>query len=455
MKDAVNVDKNTLEGTAIKAVFEADDSSVQTAAERLIAASYLLGMEHARRDSDGHRLIEAADDIPPVPFAEAAEFIKSKIPLTKKEWDALEQKVRFRAFTVARLSTADYIEAAKSILSAALESGEGYADTWRKVSSAVSSDALKLRPGYWENVYRTNTQSAYTAGKLQVFSSNPPAAIRLLVIDDSRTSSICRSLFSRVSDHGMILPYEHKFWTTYGYPPYHYQCRTGIQGIYRSELSRLRILPENPSLSALKKEGFEPLQGFGGNPLDAESWWRMPLSMAIRAAEYGLFGEVEAFAKRNGLHNFALDLVNGSDVRNLQGTRYDAQKARKADPLQKEVNAARILEENGHSVYFTPVNNSGGKNPDGIIDGRTADFKILTSRKINKIEDRIKECDKQGVHTACIVVPDEPGYTRQQAAATVRQTLGLGVMHDGEWTPLKSVKAVYLLYGGTVSILKK
>ena len=455
MKDVKNGGKNTLERATKKAVSNVDDASVQTAAEHLIAASYLLGMEHAGRDSDGHRLIEAADDIPPVPFAEAAEFLRSKIPVTKKEWSKLEPKVRFRAFTVARLSTVDYIEAANSILSAALDTGEGYAETWRKVSAVVSDDALKLRPGYWENVYRTNTQSAYTAGKLHVFSGNPPVAIRLLVIDDSRTSPICRHLLSRGSDHGMILPYEHKFWKTYGYPPYHYQCRTGIQGIYRPELSRLRILPENPSLSSLKKAGFTPLPGFGGNPLDAESWWRMPLTMAIRAAEYGLFGEVEAFARRNGLHNFALGLINGSDSRRLQETLYSANKAARADPLQKEVNAARILEENGHSVYFTPVNNSGGKNPDGIIDGRTADFKILTSRKINKIEDRIKDCDGQGVHTACIVVSDEHGYTRQQAAAAVRQTLKQGIIHDGERVPLKSVKAVYLLYGDTVSVLKK
>lgn len=253
----------------------------------------------------------------------------------------------------------------------------------------------------------------------------------------------------------MILPYDHPFWTTYGYPPYHYQCRTGIQGIWSAELSRLRIRPENPSLSALKKDGFKPQPGFGGNPLDAESWWRMPLTMAFRAAEYGIFEDVEAFARKNGLHNFALGLVNGSDLRNLQGTRYSAQKARKADPLQKEVNAARILEEQGPSVYFTPVNTSGGKNPDGIIDGRTADFKIITSRKIDKIEDRIKECDRQGVHTACIVVPAEPGYTRQQAAHAARTVLEQGYISDGARTPLEHVRAVYLIYGETVSVLKK
>ena len=244
----------------------------------------------------------------------------------------------------------------------------------------------------------------------------------------------------------MILPYGHPFWTAYGYPPYHYQCRTGIQGISQTELTKRRIQPENPTVSAIKKRGFAPQAGFGGNPLDAESWWRMPKEMAFRAAEYGIFEDVEAFAKKNGLHNFALGLVNGSDLRNLQGTRYSAQKARKADPLQKEVNAARILEEQGHSVYFTPVNTSGGKNPDGIIDGRTADFKILTSGQLEKIEKRIIECEKQNVYVACIQIP-AGSYSKWHAIDTARKTL--------QREDIKSVKKVYLIYGDTVSVLKK
>ncbi|MDE5899337.1 MAG: phage head morphogenesis protein, partial [Treponemataceae bacterium] len=200
--NAVKNDEKAIDSAAQKAVSGEDDAGAAAAAERLIAASYLLGMEHAGRDMDGSRLIEAADDVPPVPFAEAAEFLRAKIPLTKKEWDALEPMVRFRAFTVARLSAADYIEAAKGILADAVESGVSYAETWRQVSAAVADDALKLRPGYWENVYRTNTQSAYIAGKLKGWADNPPAAIRLLVIDDSRTSPICRHLLSQGSSYG-------------------------------------------------------------------------------------------------------------------------------------------------------------------------------------------------------------------------------------------------------------
>lgn len=431
------------------------DADAAVAAARLIGAAYLLGMEHARRDTDGERLIEAADGIPPVPFAEAAEFLRTKIPVTKKEWDALEPQVRFRAFTAARLTTADYVARAKDILAKSAETGAGYAETWRQLSDQVGDDALSVRPGYWENVYRTNTQSAYVAGKLRQLSDSPPAAIRLLVIDDSRTSAICRRLLRRGSPYGMTLSADHPFWAEFGYPPYHYQCRTGIQAVTAADLSRGRATLDRPEVSALRKQ-FAPQPGFGGDPLAAGSWWRMPRDMAVRAAEHGVFGEVEAFARKNGLRNFALGLVDGSDLRNLQGTKFNAEKAARADPLQKEVAAAKILVEKGHSVYFTPVNTGRGvRNPDGIIDGHTADFKVLTSRKIDKIEDRIKECDRQGVQVACVVAPADPEYTRQQAARTARNVLERGYASGGARVPLKAVKMVYLVYGDTVSVLKK
>jgi len=58
-----------------------------------------MGMDHATRK------INAADtEIPPLPFEEAVSFMKGRVPMTKTEWNELEPKLRFRAFTVARLA---------------------------------------------------------------------------------------------------------------------------------------------------------------------------------------------------------------------------------------------------------------------------------------------------------------------------------------------------------------
>jgi hypothetical protein len=140
--------------------------------------------------------------------------MKSRIPMTKAEWNTLEPKLRFRAFTVARLAQCDYIETARQVLYNATETGKGVAETykqWQTLQTLMQDDAMKLCPGYWENVFRTNTQTAYTTGKLMQFKDNPPPAWRLLVIEDNRTSSICRGLV-REGNTGLVLALDHPFW---------------------------------------------------------------------------------------------------------------------------------------------------------------------------------------------------------------------------------------------------
>ncbi|MDR0447643.1 MAG: phage head morphogenesis protein, partial [Treponema sp.] len=160
---------------------EVDPKLVQDI-ERLLSGALLLGMDHALSK------INLAEEIPALFFEEAVAFLKSRVPVTKKEWLELEPKLRFRAFTVARLAQCDYIDTANQLVYKALETGKGVTETYnqlRTIQTLVKDDALQLRPGYWENVFRTNTQTAYVAGKLMQYKNNPPPAWRLLIIDDS------------------------------------------------------------------------------------------------------------------------------------------------------------------------------------------------------------------------------------------------------------------------------
>jgi hypothetical protein len=237
------------------------DPAFAAETETLIATALLMGMDHAR-----NKLDMADGDIPPVAFKEAVTFMKNRVPVTRAEWDALEPKLRFRAFTVARLAQLDYIDTARQVLTKALETGKGTAETykqWQAIQTLVQDDALQLRPGYWENVFRTNTQTAYVAGKLTQFQNNPPPAWRLLIVDDSRTSDICRGLIREGKDD-LALASDHPFWKTFGFPPYHYQCRTGLQAVYQSQIDHGAQV-ENPTMESLRGQ-FKPMKGFGGNP---------------------------------------------------------------------------------------------------------------------------------------------------------------------------------------------
>jgi hypothetical protein len=350
-------------------------------------------MDHAARK------INAADEeIPPLPFEEAASFLKSRIPMTKTEWNGFEPKLRFRAFTVARLAEYDYIDAARQVLYKAIETGKGTAETykqWQTLQTLIQDDAMKLRPGYWENVFRTNTQTAYTAGKLMQFKDSPPPAWRLLIVDDGRTSGICRGLVQE-GKQSLAMASGHPFWKTFGFPPYHYQCRTGLQAVFKSEIEGGAVI-ENPDIEDVG-ERFKPVKGFGGDPLDKESWWMMTENMAKRAARYGVFNDVENFAK-----------------------------------------------ENGHTVYFTPENRKT-KNYDAIIDGRLGEFKNLESFK--QIRNRLNEADGQRAAIVCL----EPPTENQTADDAVKEIRG---WFKTSQHPIKYVETVLLIWEGVIIPIKK
>ncbi len=220
----------------------------------------------------------------------AVRFLSAKIPLAKAEWERLEPRIRFRAFTVALLGYAHEIDAAKQILMESLEEGTSYRDTWYRLRDRVAAGE-SLSPGYWENVYRTNTQSAYVAGKLEQYQGSGVAAYQLMVIEDNRTTAICRSLLSRASGYGAVIPADDQFWKTSGFPPYHYQCRTSIRGVWPSQLRRIR--PDTRQ-TAPDIRNFEPMAGFGGNPAKDGLWWEETASQRKQAEAYGVQGMIDA-----------------------------------------------------------------------------------------------------------------------------------------------------------------
>lgn len=274
----------------------ADTSAIQEAAFQLVASSYMLGLIHAREEEPGTNL--ADDIIPAIPFTEAIKFLSAKIPLTKAEWEKLEPMIRFRAFTVALLGYAHEIEAAKKILIKSLEEGTSYSDTWYELKKKLEKNE-SIAPYYWENVYRTNTQSAYIAGKLEQYQNSGVAAYQLMVIEDNRTTAICRNLLSKTSGYGAVIPVNDKFWKIHGFPPYHYQCRTSIRGIWKSQLRRDTNVDTRKTAPNIKT--FEPMEGFGGNPIQTGAWWQETASQKDQAEKFGIQDIIEEQEKKLGL----------------------------------------------------------------------------------------------------------------------------------------------------------
>lgn len=379
-----------------------------SAIEKLIGSSYMLGLIHAEEENP-ERKIEAADEteIPEIPFNEAMQFLKSKVPMSKVEWKKLEPKLRFRAFTVANISSLDMIESMKHVLIGALEKGESYSDTWETLKNIADDDAMKIRPGLWESIFRTNTQSAYIAGKLQQYENTNVAAYQLMVIEDGRTSKICRHLLT-ASGYGMIISVDHPFWKKYGFPPYHFQCRTSIRAIWPSQVGKLGNMVENPTMKSLSK--FKPQDGFGGNPLDNGNWWMMTPQQMERAIKYGCLNR---FSREENIFADYDKVWNGyTRHEGKNGGWYDLCKNPPDDWEGGEHPGKPIIDflvENGYKIKVLPdIQNIPEKyhikwsNPDILINGFLADIKTVES----SIVSRLKSAKNQHVSHVVLKVPD-------------------------------------------------
>ena len=330
-----------------------DDADFVHSVEKLVLSSYLLGIIHADEERPGKEINAADDEIPPIKFEEAVEFLKRKVPITKEEWKSVETKARFRAFTVAKLGSATLIDTVKQQLLGVLEDGKGYAEFWNRIKQTVENDVSKIKPGYWETVFRTNTQSAYVAGKLQQFEKSGVAAYQLMVIEDVRTSQICRNLLNKNSGYGIILPVKHPFWQKYGFPPYHFNCRSSIRGVWPSQVGKIGNVVQNPTMKSLKI--FKPQGDFGGNPLIDGSWWELTTGQIEQAKEFGvlhLLQLTQANIKTGARSSVVNKIMESEAYEKMQIAQNYYVAIRNSD--NKEM-IKRIATETGFTDFFIPT----------------------------------------------------------------------------------------------------
>lgn len=444
------------------------------------ASSLLIGMEHAAgnislADDTGQPDLDISFSVEPLPFEEAIDFFKGKVSLTKEEWEELEPKLRFRAFTVARLAEADHIEMLRGKLLHAMEKGEYFTETWKDIKAFTEDAGQPFSARYFETVYRTNMQSAYNAGRLMQYQNNMPPAWELLFIEDGRTSDICRGLAS-IAGNGKALVASHSFWSTYGFPPYHFNCRTTFRAVYDYEIGHGMEI-ENVPMKQIR-QNFKPQEGFGGNPIEKESWWRLTDKMKERIERYGIKGEVESAAKAAGIDNFDMRKVhNKIKTKYEKDFEYTVNMIKGSKPKDKEIEIAKLLEEKGYNVLFTPENKfiQGMKNPDGIIRNidKVIEMKEITSPNKGMINSRITEAVLQKPEIIICNLKGDKNYSKNEAIETAREMIQKTIPKEIKATDksklqgkeleyildmtrgFEKLKEVWLIWNGDIIKIKK
>ena len=265
------------------------DIKAVNATASLFVKSLLLGIDHSLQKKEKSARFDDTidfDDIEILPFEEALEYMKKRLPISAEEYYKLSDKARFRAFTVARLNDGDSLKKAKYLLEKSIEEGGTLSEFLKKTDTELLAElGLAGTNGgwYWENVYRTNVQTAYNTGRAIGFENVKPLALELIGIGDSRQTELCRSL----TQPPVRRPYGDEFWQRY-WPPLHFSCRTTVRAIYDPA-----ELEEEPITKIPNGIENHRAKGFGSYPIDSDTWWDELPSMKRRAVAYGIQGEIE------------------------------------------------------------------------------------------------------------------------------------------------------------------
>ena len=217
---------------------------------------------------------------PVVPDA-AIAFWKQRAKLTDEEAKALGEEVKHRAFYVTGLAKQDLVQLVSDGIAEALKNGETLADFKKRIAAAIQAQG-------WhdyrvENIFRTNMQTAYSAGrykKMQVVKAARPYWQYIAVMDK-------RVRPSHAILHEKVYPADHEFWSS-NYPPNGFRCRCGVRTLSARQVEKqgLTVETEMPKADMWTdpKTGYEYFvhfpgadKGFKNNP--GKDWVQAGLNL--------------------------------------------------------------------------------------------------------------------------------------------------------------------------------
>lgn len=167
----------------------------------------------------------------PVAPDAAIAFWKQRAKLTDEQAKALGEEAKHRAFYVTGLAKQDMVQLVSDGIEEALKNGETLADFKKRIAAAIETQG-------WhdyrvENIFRTNMQTAYSAGrykKMQAVKASRPYWQYIAVMDK-------RVRPSHAILHEKVYPADHEFWSS-NYPPNGFRCRCGVRTLSARQVEK-------------------------------------------------------------------------------------------------------------------------------------------------------------------------------------------------------------------------
>jgi len=213
----------------------------------------------ADRAAEINKFSQEKSPISPLPFVEAIEDLTSRDPRLAFGYKAVAKLYsEEHVFALAKSINKNLSERIQKAISDTMKSGEGlpkFSELWREITPWTQN--------YADVVYRTNTSSAFTAGRIE--QAKDPDVMEAVPALEYISMHLPNTRPNHEAASGLIASSDDPIWNTFS-PPLGFQCRCGVNMISRYELERrglfkdgkvIRFLPPNFA-AAHPDYGFKP-----------------------------------------------------------------------------------------------------------------------------------------------------------------------------------------------------
>lgn len=193
-------------------------------------------------------------------YEEAIKYFNDKTPISYEALEEISEEVRSKFFWLKKSTDLECTDRVFFYIRKVLEEGSTLEDFKQAAQEILKKAGLSQNGHYLETVFRTNIQSAYSAGnwKQQYESRERFPYLQYIITKDINTSDICLTFADR------IYRYDSDFWKKY-YPPNHFRCRATTISLSSDEI-------KESGLSISRKMIDSDVGSFKGNP--GESYWK-------------------------------------------------------------------------------------------------------------------------------------------------------------------------------------
>ncbi len=202
--------------------------------------------------------------VPRVPFVEAVEDLIARTPeiidpsITEGRWREVAALYQDRhAFALAKSTELELTKKIQAAITRSLKRGQSAPKT-----EDIIANLGGWTRGYAETVYRTNLNTAFTAGRFRM--AQAPSVTKVIGGFEFRAIMDGDTRPNHAAAHGLVASQFDPIWETYS-PPMGYSCRCHLRMVDRFELRQRHLLKASGEVIIHKPASFSeayPDEGF-------------------------------------------------------------------------------------------------------------------------------------------------------------------------------------------------